>query len=199
MPFGLFNAPASFLSYINKILAKKFDIFVIVYLDNILIYTYKTVNLVNTLGWLRGMLSVNGRSYMIRHVLILQIFGALKKLCFWQNRKKVFNQLNFASELSYTKATCKGHRIRSCAGVTGWSYVQGSQDEIACKSHRIRSRVKGMRVAQGDLHLEMGEVQKWRLKHKCQLVVRLKVNKYYQKLLCYLSFYINLLNIKLST
>ena len=39
MPFGLFNASASFQGYINKILAKKLDIFVIIYLDDILIYT----------------------------------------------------------------------------------------------------------------------------------------------------------------
>ena len=39
MPFGLTNAPAIFQSYINKILAEKLDVFVIVYLDNILIYT----------------------------------------------------------------------------------------------------------------------------------------------------------------
>ena len=38
MPFGLFNAPAIFQKYINKILTKKLDIFVIIYLDNILIY-----------------------------------------------------------------------------------------------------------------------------------------------------------------
>ena len=38
MPFGLLNALTSFQVYINKILAKKLDIFVIVYLDNILIY-----------------------------------------------------------------------------------------------------------------------------------------------------------------
>ena len=39
MPFGLTITPASFQRFINKILAKKFNIFVIVYLDNILIYT----------------------------------------------------------------------------------------------------------------------------------------------------------------
>ena len=39
MSFGLYNAPASFQGYINKILAKKLDVFVIVYLDDILIYT----------------------------------------------------------------------------------------------------------------------------------------------------------------
>ena len=38
MPFRLFNAPASFQGYINAILAKKLDIFVILYQDNILIY-----------------------------------------------------------------------------------------------------------------------------------------------------------------
>ena len=37
--YKLFNAPASFQGYINKIFAKKLDIFVIVYLDNIFIYT----------------------------------------------------------------------------------------------------------------------------------------------------------------
>ena len=39
MFFGLSNAPASFQGYINKILAEKLDVFVIVYLDDILIYT----------------------------------------------------------------------------------------------------------------------------------------------------------------
>ncbi len=38
MAFGFSNAPASFKVYINKILADKLDIFVMVYLDDILIY-----------------------------------------------------------------------------------------------------------------------------------------------------------------
>ena len=38
MLFGLFNALASFQDYINKILAEKLDIFVIVYPNDIFIY-----------------------------------------------------------------------------------------------------------------------------------------------------------------
>lgn len=38
MFFRLSNASASFKDYNNKILAKKFNIFVVIYLDNILIY-----------------------------------------------------------------------------------------------------------------------------------------------------------------
>ena len=39
MLFGFSNTPATFQEYINKILAKKLDVFIIVYLDDILIYT----------------------------------------------------------------------------------------------------------------------------------------------------------------
>ncbi len=39
MPFGLTNAPVIFQGYLNKILAEKLDVFVIMYLDDILIYT----------------------------------------------------------------------------------------------------------------------------------------------------------------
>ena len=38
MLFGLTNVPGTFQSYVNKILAKKLDIFIIIYLDDILIY-----------------------------------------------------------------------------------------------------------------------------------------------------------------
>lgn len=38
MPFGLNNALATFQDYINKIVTEKFDVFVIAYLDDIIIY-----------------------------------------------------------------------------------------------------------------------------------------------------------------
>ena len=38
MLFELTNAPVIFQGYINKILAKKLDVFMIVYLDDIFIY-----------------------------------------------------------------------------------------------------------------------------------------------------------------
>ena len=42
MPFRLSNAPANFQGYIQKIHAEKLNIFVIIYLDNILIYIDET-------------------------------------------------------------------------------------------------------------------------------------------------------------
>jgi hypothetical protein len=40
MPFSLTNALASFQAYINKALSGHLDYICVVYLDNILIYTY---------------------------------------------------------------------------------------------------------------------------------------------------------------
>ena len=52
MPFGLSNTSACFQGYINKILAEKLDVFVIVYLDDILIYTEDAGQVhVNVVRW----------------------------------------------------------------------------------------------------------------------------------------------------
>ena len=61
MPFGLSNAPASFQGYINKILAEKLNIFVIVYLDDILIYTEdQGQGHVEAVRWVLDLLRKNG-------------------------------------------------------------------------------------------------------------------------------------------
>ena len=61
MPFGLSNAPASFQGYINKILAEKLDIFVIVYLHDILIYIEdQGQGHVEAVWWVLNLLRKNG-------------------------------------------------------------------------------------------------------------------------------------------
>ena len=59
--FELFNAPASFQGYINKILAKKLDVFVIIYLYDILIYTEdESQGHVEAVRWVLDLLKKNG-------------------------------------------------------------------------------------------------------------------------------------------
>ena len=61
MHFGLSNVSASFQNYINKILAKKLDIFVIVYLDDILINTKDLgQGHVKTVRWVLDILQRHG-------------------------------------------------------------------------------------------------------------------------------------------
>ena len=72
--FGLSNAPASFQGYIKKIFAKKLDIFVIVYLDDILIYTENEgQDHVEAVQWVLDLLKKNG------------FFANLKKCRFHQD------------------------------------------------------------------------------------------------------------------
>ena len=74
MPFGLSNAPASFQGYINKILAKKLDVFVIVYLNDILIYTKdERQGHMEAVRWVLDLLRKNG------------LFANLKKCWFHQD------------------------------------------------------------------------------------------------------------------
>ena len=75
MPFGLSNKPASFQGYIKKILAKKFDIYVIVYLDDILIYTKDASQAhVNAIWWVLEKLRKHG------------LFANLKNCQFHKNK-----------------------------------------------------------------------------------------------------------------
>ena len=68
MPFGLLNASASFQSNINKISADKLEVFVIVYLDDILVY-----------------IEDEGQGHVEAMQLVLDL---LQKNCFFANLKK---------------------------------------------------------------------------------------------------------------
>ena len=74
MPFGLFNTPITFQEYINKILAKKLDIFVIVYLDDILIYIKDP-----------GQPHVEAVHWILEQLRKYSLFANLKKCYFHQD------------------------------------------------------------------------------------------------------------------
>ncbi len=77
MPFGLTIALATFQSYINKIRAEKLDIFVIVYLNDILIYTEsKSKEHIQAVQWVLDQL----RKY--------SLYANFKKCQFHQNEMK---------------------------------------------------------------------------------------------------------------
>ena len=84
-------------------------------------------------------------------------------------------------ELSCTKATCRGHGVRSRTRVTGWGHVQ--------RVYELPGVICIYKWAQ------FNGADSLRVKRKYQLVVKLKANKYYPKLLSFLSSYINLLNL----
>ena len=74
MSFGLSNASTSFQGYINKILAGKLDIFVNMYLDDILIYTEEQdQGHMETVRWVLDFLRKNS------------LFANLKKCRFYKD------------------------------------------------------------------------------------------------------------------
>ncbi len=74
MPFGLFNTSARFQGYINKILAEKLDIFVVVYLDYILLWTENL-----------GQLHVKAMQYILEQLQKLGLYASLKKCQFYKD------------------------------------------------------------------------------------------------------------------
>ena len=74
MPFGFSNAPATFQRYVNKILAEKLDVFIIVYLDDILIYTEDP-----------GQPHVDAVRWVLDQLQKYFLFANLKKCRFHQN------------------------------------------------------------------------------------------------------------------
>ena len=56
MPFDLTNAPATFQSFVNKILTERLDLSVIVYLDDIVIYSKNETQHVENVKWILSRL-----------------------------------------------------------------------------------------------------------------------------------------------
>ena len=74
MHFGLSNAPVSFQGYINKILAKKLDVFVIVYLNDILIYTKDAGQAhINAVQWVLNKWKKHGLFVNLKSVVFIKI------------------------------------------------------------------------------------------------------------------------------
>ena len=134
---------------------------------------------INTLSWSRGMLSMNNKSHMIRHVLKLQIFSTTKKLHFWQNHEEVLNQLNSMGWVG-------------CLKIAGSGPMQTSYIKVTCRGH-----MNYLEQSAFTNRRNFNNTDSSRVKLSCQLVVRLKANKCYYQLLGYLSSYTNFLNIKL--
>ena len=74
MLFSLFNTLAIFQGYINKILFKKLNVFVIVYLNNILIYIKDL-----------GQLYIETICWILNRLQKYSLFANLKKYCFYQD------------------------------------------------------------------------------------------------------------------
>ena len=108
MPFGLTNTPASFQGYINKILAEKLDIFVIVYLDDILIYTDDDESHVTAVRW------------VLEQLRKFSLFANLKKCRFHQEEVRF---------LGYVVSS-KGIRMedKRIEAVKQWPEPQSVQD-----------------------------------------------------------------------
>ena len=88
MPFGLTNTPDSFQGYVKNTLAEKLNIFVIIYLNDIFLYT-KDLEMghVEAVWWVLEVF----RKY--------NFYVNLKKCCFHQNEVRFLNFVISIDEL----------------------------------------------------------------------------------------------------
>ena len=109
MPFGLTNALASFQGYINKIFAEKLDIFVIVHLDDISIYTNDD-----------GDRHVSAVRWVLEQFRKFSLFANLKKYQFHQE------EVRFLGYLVSSKGICiEDERIEA---IKQWPEPQSVRD-----------------------------------------------------------------------
>ena len=89
MLFGLSNVPATFQRYINKILAEKLNVFVTVYLDDILIYIEDP-----------GRLHVKAVCWVLDQLQKYSFFANLKKCCFYQDEIRFLRYIISSIDIS---------------------------------------------------------------------------------------------------
>ena len=109
MLFGLSNAPAIFQGYVNKILAEKLDIFVIVYLDDILIY-------IDDLG----QPHIEAVSWVLDQLQKYSLFANLKKCCFHQDEVRFLGYV-----VSFKSISMEAEKIKV---VKEWPKPKSVQD-----------------------------------------------------------------------
>ena len=143
----------------------------------------KTVNLVtNTLGWSRWCSAWTEEVTWYVTCWHYRSLALRKSCVFSKTVKRCSIDSTPGIELSCTKVTCRGHGVRSCAGVTKWGHVQGPRVGVTCRGHASYPEwsafINGWSYNNAD---------SLRVKHGCQLIVRLKAIKFYKGLLFYLS------------
>ena len=89
MPFSLSNAPATFQKYVNKILAEKLDIFVVVYLNDILIYIKDP-----------GQPHVEAVCWVLDQLRKHSLFANLKKCRFHQDKVRFLGYVVLSKRIS---------------------------------------------------------------------------------------------------
>ncbi len=88
MLFRLTNMPVMFQDYINKILAKKLDVFVILYLNDILIYTGS-----------KGEKHIQAVQWMLDQLRKYSLYANLKKCRFHQDEVRFLGYIVFHQDI----------------------------------------------------------------------------------------------------
>jgi len=84
MPFGVTNAPAMFMDYMNRIFRPFLDMFVVVFIDNILIYSRTQEEHAEHLRLMLGILREK------------QLYAKLSKYEFWTEEVQFLGHVIFA-------------------------------------------------------------------------------------------------------
>ena len=159
MPFGLSNALATFQGYVNKILVEKLDVFIIVYLDDILIYTEDPSQPhVKAVRWVLNQL----RKY--------SLFANLKKCHFYQDEiyflGYVVSSKSISMEAKRIEVVKKWPEPQSVQDIQVflgfanfyWQFIQGFSRMVAPLTLMLKTTVPPERLTPKRLEVDDGEV-----------------------------------------